>query len=302
MKKYLVAIILTLVALSFATACFANDGFQLDIDAEKMTVKASGTDTHIITDGEKKSFGITDQPLKQAIKNYFGKAPNDAYLHSKTPWGDLYASYHWPQVQTTVKAIRATMTHTAAEPQILTTGEVVNSTDRNGTVRVDLKQTVSNTQTHTWSHSDAITLSQNVSYNIGAAKGTSGISYTHQWGESKTNSQTVTVESDLGVTLELKPGDDFITELIATKSTLEVTVHYLASLSGDTAVNYNPTYKDHHFHAFAITNVMAKANLPSTKEITETITICNYSNAKIQLKEKKTGIVRHTLPVKIIHK
>lgn len=51
-------------------------------DAGTSIVSASGSVQHIITDKERKTFGIEDAALKDAVGMYFGKNPNDAYLQS----------------------------------------------------------------------------------------------------------------------------------------------------------------------------------------------------------------------------
>src|SRR5947207_10532693 len=65
-------------------------------DAAHSSVNATGSVQHVITDKEVTTFGIQDSPLKNAVGKYFGKNPNDAYLHSPTPWNDLYKTYGWP--------------------------------------------------------------------------------------------------------------------------------------------------------------------------------------------------------------
>ena len=68
-------------------------------DDSSSSITASGSVQHVITDEERTTFNLGDKQLKEAISSYFGKSPNDAYLHSPTPWDDLYKTYSWPQVQ-----------------------------------------------------------------------------------------------------------------------------------------------------------------------------------------------------------
>ena len=62
-------------------------------DKASSSVKVTGTVQHVITDEERQSFKLEDAQLKDAVKKYFGKRPNDAFLHSPTPWDDLYKTY-----------------------------------------------------------------------------------------------------------------------------------------------------------------------------------------------------------------
>lgn len=295
MKKYLVAVIMTLVVLSLPAVCLADDGFDIAIDVAHMTVNGSGTDTHIITDSERKSFGITDKPLKNAVGKYYGgSAPDVAYVHNEknTKWST--------PVQTTVKLVSAQMTHTEAVPMVLTTGELENDTDQPATMTATLKQTVTKSHSQTWSHSDAVTVSQKFNYKVGET----GASWTSQWGESKTDSEAVTIETSLSSGVTVPAHGDFRAELWATKSTLEVTVTYDASLKGDVLAAYlgmlnpcPPRAKAINF--IPITSVMAAADLPTNKQITQTISICDYSNAKIKIIDTKTGAVKCNVPVKL---
>jgi hypothetical protein len=66
---------------------------------------------------------------------------------------------------------------------------------------------------------------------------------------------------------------------------MKVRIVYKAYLTGSTAVNYNPTYKDHHFWGLNIGSVMSAANLPNIEEFTEDIEIGYYSNAQIELRD-----------------
>jgi hypothetical protein len=74
---------------------------------------------------------------------------------------------------------------------------------------------------------------------------------------------------------------------------MKVRIVYKAYLIGSTAINYNPTFKDHHFWALDIGSVMGAAGLTLTKEFTEDIEIGYYSNSKIELLNVK-GQVKAT--------
>ena len=39
----------------------------------------------MITDEERTTFQLSDKQLKEDVEKYFGKKPDDAYLHSPTP-------------------------------------------------------------------------------------------------------------------------------------------------------------------------------------------------------------------------
>ena len=80
-------------------------GLSISIDAGQDTasskVPISGYLQHIIiSDTERMTFHLSDYELKQAVGKYFGKNPDNAFLHSPTPWNDPYKTYGWDQVQT----------------------------------------------------------------------------------------------------------------------------------------------------------------------------------------------------------
>lgn len=299
MRRLTTVLVLALFVLAIPAACAANDGFKVIFDLDKKSVTASGTDVHVITDKEREAFGITDGPLKSAVEKYFGKRPNDAYLHSPTPWGDLYKTYHWPQVQTTLKILKAEIVSTDTRPEIVKTATFENKSSRKATFHVTVSQQVTNTEEHTWSKSDTLTFSQSISYGVKIGGETSA-SYSHTWGESRTHSQSVTIGSEDGVTQELEPGDAVIASLTANRGTMKVRVTYLASLGGDVAVNYNPTYKGHHFWALGVTGVMQSGGLQWSKVITEDITIGFYADSKLEIKDAK-GNMLHSMPARHKH-
>jgi hypothetical protein len=60
-------------------------------------------------------------------------------------------------------------------------------------------------------------------------------------------------------------------------------------LIGVTAVN-NPTFKDHHFLALDIGQVMAASGISNLTSITEDIEIGFYSKSAIELKDSSGGM------------
>ena len=58
-------------------------------DKQSSAVKVEGEMKHIITEVERGTFRLNDSRLKDAVDKSFGRRPNDAYLHSPTPWDDL---------------------------------------------------------------------------------------------------------------------------------------------------------------------------------------------------------------------
>lgn len=268
-------------------------GIEISIKAgltsDTSNVSASGSEEHIITDNEVNSFGIQDGNLKNAIGKDFGQNPNDAYLHSDTPWGDLYRTYGWPQVQTMLVVESATITGITSEPTIVATQVFSNQSNVKGTFNVGISQQVANTSSSTWSNSNTITVGQKVSYKVGflgsGGGGETSLSYSHTWGESKTETLTVTVGTTSGVSVPLDPGQSVTAQLTASRGVMRLRIVYKAYLLGCTAINYNPTYRGHHFWALDIGSVMSAGGIQNVQRVTEDIEVGFYTNSKIELKD-----------------
>lgn len=289
----------------------SGEGFKVDITqgltVDTSSVNASGAVQHVITDAEVVSFGITDKILKKAIKRYFvqpnnPREPNDAYLRSPTPWGDLYTTYNWAQVQTILVVDSATITKITSEPEIVKTQKFVNKGPVKGTFNVGIMDQVANTSSSTWSKTHTITAGQKVTYKIiwtgeGEIGGETSFSYSFAWGEGGSQTKAVTIGSQAGVSVVLEPGQGVEVQLSASRGVMKVRIVYKAYLIGYSAVNYNPTYPgpypdSHHFWALDIGEVMAADGITNLQTFTEDIEVGFYSNSKIELKDLTGGQLR----------
>jgi hypothetical protein len=272
-------------------------GIDIDIRAGLTTgtsnASASGSEQHIITDTEVSSFKISDGALKDAVGKYFGKNPNDAYLHSDTPWGDLYKTYGWPQVQTVLVVQSATITGITSEPVIVAQQSFKNTSSVKGTFNVGISQTVTDTATSSWTKTDTVTVGQKFTYKISflgsGGGGETSLTYSHSWGETTTESKAITVGTTSGVSVALDPGQAVNAVLTASRGVMTVRLVYRASLIGDAAINYNPTYKDHHFWALDIGGVMNAGGIVNSQTFTEDIEIGFYANSQVELRDPTTN-------------
>lgn len=267
-------------------------------DESASSVNASGSVQHVITEAERTTFGLGDKQLKDAVKAYFGKSPNDAYLHSPTKWGDLYKTYSWPQVQMVMVVQSAEILGITSEPVIVKSQEFVNSSSQKGTFNVGISDSVNNTASSNWSTGGTLSIGQKVSYGIKflgtGVEGETSLSYSQSWGIGGQESKSITVGSTSGVSVDLEPNESVTAELSASRGVMKVRVRYNAYLIGNTAVNYNPTYKGHHFWTFGINSVMSKGGILNSVKSTEDIEIGYYSNSKIELKNAGTKALMNT--------
>lgn len=268
-------------------------------DQSTSSVNASGTVQHIITDQERKTFRLGDKQLKDAVNAYFGKSPDDAYLHSPTPWNDLYKVYSWSEVQTVLVVQSAEILGITSEPVIVKTQEFANNSDKKANFNVAISESVNHTVSSSWSTGGTLSIGKSISCSVnflgmGAGSETS-ISYSQSWGVGGEKSESITVGSTAGIDVELDPGESVISELSASRGVMKVRIRYKAYLIGYTAVNYCPRYKDHHFWALRIESVMSKSGISNSVNSTEDIEIGYYSNSKIELKNAKTGTLKATM-------
>lgn len=257
------------------------------------TVTASGQEQHIITDAERTTFNIQDASLKKAVSAYMGKAPNDAYVRSPTPWGDLYKSYNWPEVQTRFSVQSATIIGDNAVPVILNTNTFKNDSSVAAEFNCGITQKVSLTSESNWSDTSTVGVGQSIGYSIGflgtGVSGSTSLNYTQAWQKGGSQSETLELGSSAGVNTTLQPGQAVKATLSASKGKLKVKVVYQITLSGDTAVNYNPTYKGHHFYGMNINSVMSAGGLQTVITTTETVEIEYYTDVQVVLEDLKSG-------------
>ncbi len=259
-------------------------------DRAASSVTATGSIEHIITDAEKATFGLGDNQLKNAVNAYFGKKPNDAYLHSPTPWGDLYKTYSWSQVKMVMVVQDANIISLTSDPIIVKTQNFENNSSQTGDFSVSVSDTVSNTVSSNWSKGGTFTIGQKFEYGVSflgtGAKGETSMSYSQSWGIGGQKSKNITVGSTSGVSVQLKPCQSIAAELSASRGVMKVRLKYKGYLIGNTAVNYNPRHKGHHFWSLGINNVMRTAGIPTSIYSTEDIEIGYYSNSTVKLKDK----------------
>lgn len=262
------------------------------------SVSATGQEQHIITSDERTAFNIQDSSLKSAVASFFGKAPNDAYVCSPTPWNDLYKSYGWDQVQTLLSVQSAKVIGDATVPVALNANTFKNNSSVEADFNCDVTQEVSVTSESNWSDTSSVEIGQTIDYSIeflgtGVA-GSTSMGYSQSWQHGGSRSSTLELGSSAGVKVTLKPGQAVKAVLSATKGRLIVQVVYQINLFGNTAINYNPTYHGHHFWALNILGVMSSGNLPTSITTTETISIDYYTNVEVNIFDIDNGSVLET--------
>ncbi|XP_049881987.1 spherulin-2A-like [Pectinophora gossypiella] len=284
-------------ALLLLLPAFAYARISIDIQAgsneQNAKIEYLGSNVDIISDKERGTWQITDSKLKDAARAYSGGRPDDVYVRSPTPWNDLYTRYGWQQVQRTLLPRNARILGIKTEPVIVSTQEFVNNSTKKASYNAGITQSVEETVSNTWSKGGELTVGQEITYSIkigvGEVGGTTSISYTSSWGEETTKSKSVTVGSQSGVTIDLDPGQSVQVTLSATRGTMEVQVDYTAHLDGFAACNYSGRYNGHYFWAYDINACLSAAGLPRSVDSSEVIKIGFYSDAKVEVSDKKSN-------------
>lgn len=258
-------------------------------DSNSSSIITQGSVQQIITDFERTAFNIQDTSLRNAVATYCnGKEPDNVYLFNPTKY-DLYDTYNWPQVQSTLSVQSANILDANSTPELVASQEFVN----NSSVAADFECAITQQKTtsieSSWSSTSMVGEGQTVSYSIGfsgsSVSGETAMNYNETWETQGSQSELITLGMSSGVTAHLQPGEKVTADLMASKGNLTVQIVYQLTLSGCVAVTFGSRYNGHYFWGFDINSVMESANLPSVLTTTETIEIDFYVNSTITLKD-----------------
>lgn len=272
-------------------------------DQSQRQVVISGSNVDLISDQERETFKLSDENLKSALKSYFGEKPDDVYLRSPTPWGDLYLTNEWKQVTRTLKPLKAQILTVKYQPSLVTSKVFNYTSSKPGHFKALIRQDVENTVASTWERSGELSANSNIEYGIDikamAVSGKATFSYNSRWGEDVLKSQKVTVGSEAAVDVTLNPNQTVTAELYATRGSMKVQIDYEATLSGSVAVNYGNLYKDHHFWSVDINKVMAAGGWNRSILSSEVIDLGFYADSKAVLRDSDTNEVLYTMPLTV---
>ncbi|XP_049882323.1 spherulin-2A-like [Pectinophora gossypiella] len=284
-------LLLLLPALAMARIQVEVSG-EYDSNNPNLGVYVSGSESDVISDQERNTFALNDNNLKDAVRAYFGQRPNDAYVRSPTPWGDLYKTYGWSQVLRSLVPRSGRIVKITSEPQIIMKQIFENNSTKPATFNVGISQSVQNTVSSSWQTGHQLSVGQEIKYefNLGMKfSGTTKFSYTSSWGQSTQKSTSVTIGATSAMQLTLQPGQSVLAELHASRGNIQVEIEYEANLAGATAVNYANTYKGHHFWALDVRAVMSAGGLKNSRLSKETINIGFYSDARVIVHDREIG-------------
>ena len=297
-SKILLATAFSLPAMSLGAQGISVK-LQVHDDLDQSVVQAIGSSSHIITDQERKDFKLSSDEIKLMVlwRNMLNggvpRSPNDVFVKSPTPWNDLYSTYNWDQVKVVWTPISAEIINSESVPFVVDVETLSNdaSNDQTITVKGSLTQELSNGIEWNWESSSgsAATVSAEVELEIGflgkGAKAKAGGSTTITSDFSKGGRETLSksIASTTSMQQNLAPGKSVEFVMTASQGNLQARVVYEQKLTGFVAVNYNPTYKGHHFYAIPINSLLAAreqfgAEKFTPKTVTQVFAIDNYTN------------------------
>lgn len=257
-------------------------------DLAHSLVSAYGSTTHVVTDLEAGSFKVDNANLKRAFGihhagMYGGKEPSEVELKGKQ-----HKSYKEPDVSTYLKVLKSEILGISSDPVIVAKKTFTNNSSKTATFDASISDQVANTTSNTWSNSNTIQVGQSISYGISflgsGGGGETSFSYSHTWGQSKTESQMVTVGSSSGFSIVLDPGESVQAQLVASRGTMKVRVTYEANLYGRAYARYHwNIFKPDQVWISPIGGVMNSGGLPNSIIITEDIEVGYYSNATVEI-------------------
>uniref|UniRef100_A0A2A4JM53 Uncharacterized protein n=1 Tax=Heliothis virescens TaxID=7102 RepID=A0A2A4JM53_HELVI len=260
---------------------------------KQVRVTYKGIELNLISDEDVKSFHIEEENLKEAVSKHLGKRPRDVYLKSPTPWGDLYETYKWETVKRELSIKSARVTGITKEPVVVLAQDFENISNKTIKVNTGISHTIENTVTTSWTKSKEFTVSQEIEYefNVGFSKasGTTGFSFTTNWGVSEEITKTDTIGTTSGMETELKPGQAVTAVLSAKAGFLELEVVHRASLRGNLAVNFKRKHAGHHFWGPTIQDVMRTGGISNEIITIETIRFGFHVEGSLKVYDKETG-------------
>jgi hypothetical protein len=230
----------------------------------------------LTTDADRKLFGMTDSSVKAAIGKFFGKTPDDVFYNDPTKWGNLYEQYGWPPITLTLRPVSAVFTGIDVTDSALAKHEVTNDTGKVVQVDVSFTTQKDNTAETNWSQTSSLSVTQSVSFGIKFFGADTSISFSQDWQQGGSKTQTISVGSSVSIFYELDPGETVIVTNWGDTGSATVRVTYQASLSGLVFANYGNKYKDHHFWGLDVNGVLNALGVVNRIEILQNMKLNSY--------------------------
>ncbi|RJF53323.1 hypothetical protein D4100_22870 [Serratia inhibens] len=216
----------------------------------QLDITVSGESYNLITDSEKKLFGIEESTLKELIKKDFYDAEKNVVTPDNIFYkddGDFnnFSTYEWTPTYVRIAPAGVTWEFEPDRSDMaLATSTQVNNSSEASIFTCALSKQETLTAEMTWSTNDSISVGQSINYNLGVPGaeigGETTFQYTHEWGTSTTEAIEKTIGLTQTVQTELQPHQAVDVTLSAIPNTLTITIPYTAELVG----YINPCFPD----------------------------------------------------------
>lgn len=287
-------------------------GITLSINAastvENSSLIATGYYQHPITTDEIVAFGLgTNGPSYFAAVFGGGNSPDQVWYTqpANSRWGDLYASY--PQiipVAATLSVQGATIREITSSPQIIAQQTFSNNSSHIGNYNCGVTMEVSTTAETSWSTTVGYDITQTISYELSflgaGAGGETSFSFSQEFGEAGSQSNTVTLGQSTGLDVTLNPGESVVAELSVSQGTMTIDVVYQLVLTGGVFGTFDspytwpnqPDYGSHYIWMIGDVNAILYAGgAAQVVTVTETISVGFFTNSTVSLTNPSTGEV-----------
>ena len=273
---------------------------NVDISAtndNKREVHISGSVTNLITEEERKTFGLTDEKVKQTIAKYFGTIPDNVYLQSPTPWGNLFKTMNWQQIRRVVLPQKAAILSAKSEPVLVKTKEFLNEGSTEKSFNTEMIEYVTNAVSSKWDSDGKLDV-EDVLYEFDMKTEPTFLTFLSKWGEDTDKYMPMTIGSQVQMTLA--PKQKVLTELYVTKEEMVIRVDYETSLEGSVAMNFDKLYKGHKFWSVNINNILASGGLKTVVHTSEMIDFVQFTDPRVVVKDAMSGEVIKTVLLKVL--
>jgi hypothetical protein len=259
-------------------------------DFNNPTLTATGRDAQLITQEERETFGVTDEPLLKAIGLFRGRVPDQVHLRNHR----FFDQYQWTKTHRVLEPTSIEVVSLEMQPVALATSRYENL---RGSQPVTYSGSLSYagvvTASTNWSQLSKLSLTQKFIYKIGVPGteigGETHLGFEASYGTSASQTRTTTITTANAISLVVDPGCRAKAVLSARKGVLKVKVTYRAYLEGDAYYDYSDTHEDHHRWATPIESLMEAGGISNSQYVSEVLEIGFYADGRVTVSDEDKG-------------
>lgn len=260
-------------------------------------INFKGKDSHLISEAEASAFGLMHgERVFDFAKDYFGKKPREYNYLFDDKWKNIYQYFNWDPIKTEVTVYEAKINEIESTPIIIAVKNFTNLSNKKATFNAGITTEVSNSVEANWTRTENIGIQQELNYGIqysgSGLSGTTTFNFSHSWGKGGSQTQTITLGSSSGISVELEPKESVRAELIAHKSNIKIKLKYIASIDGMLAFKFYRFFSGYEYNATNVKNYLNSYQMPLMKFMDEEIDIHLFTNSSIVLKDLKGNMVQ----------